>query len=121
MVIKESFLLVATDADILAAPSRLAAIPSAGMMTIEASSTDCDATNFGTLTLQLPGGDTPFEDLHIPAAGIRQTGVSDADAVLNTHTELMISFNVAAGGHVGLAYTENGTVTTCIIMVTLTF
>lgn len=118
MVIKESFLLGATDADILAAPSRLAAIPSAGVMTIEASCTDCDLTNNGTLTLQLPNGDTPFEDLHIPAVAPQGSAV---DGVLDTHSELKISFNVAAGGHVGLAYTENGTVVTCIIMVTLTF
>lgn len=119
MVIKESFLLVVTDADILAAPSRLAAIPSAGVMTIEASSTDCTATNYGTLTLQLPGGDTPFEDLHIPASYIDDPG--QGNAVLNTHTELKFIFNVAAGGHVGLAYTETGNVTSCIIMVTLNF
>jgi len=120
MIIKESFLLGATDADILAAPSRLAAIPSAGVMTIEASASDCTLSNHGTLTLQLPGGDTPFEDLHIPSHA--QVGVSGGIAgVLNTDTELVFTFNVAAGGHVGLAYTETGTVTTCIIMVTLNF
>ena len=121
MVIKESFLLVATDADILASPSRLAAIPAAGVMTIEASATNCTVANNGRLTLQLPGGDTPFEDLHIPAQRTDGSSSEGHDAVLNTHSELKFTFNVAAGGHVGLAYTETGTVTTCIIMVTLQF
>jgi len=120
MIIKESFLLSATDADILAAPSRLAAIPSAGVMTVEASTTDCTMVNYGTLTLQLPNGDTPFENLHIPAAA-SPSGVGALSAMLNSHTELKITFNVAAGGHVGLAYTETGSVTNCIIMVTLAF
>ena len=117
MVIKESFLLNATDADILAAPSRLAAIPSAGVMTIEASASHCNVGSYGQLTLQLPGGDTPFEDLHIPA----HEQEAQSDGVLNTDTEFKITFNVAAGGHVGLAYTETGGVTVVIIMVTLTF
>lgn len=119
MVIKESFLLSATDADILAAPSRLAAIPSAGVMLIEASSTACTALSFGSLTLQLPGGDTPFEDLIIPTG----TGIQVNDnpqSILNSHTAFQVSFNVAAGGHVGLAYSLTGT-SVILIMVTLTF
>lgn len=115
-VIKESFLLSASDTDVLDAPSRLAAIPYAGLMTIEASTTDCDATNNGVLTLQLPNGETPLQNVLIPA-----NGVSTADAVLKTDTELMLQFPVAAGGHVLLQYTETGTVALCIILVTLNF
>ncbi len=116
MVIKESFLLAADSADVLAAPSRLAAIPRAGMLLIEASATDCDATNFGRLTLQPPEGDIPFENLHIPMSGLSTT-----DAVLDKDTQLTILLQVAQGGHVGLQYDETGTVTLVIIMVTLTF
>ncbi len=116
MLIKESFLLAADDADVLAAPSRLAAIPRNGRLTIEATCTDCDATNFGRLTLQLPEGDIPFEDLHIPA-----NGLSTADAVMDERTKLIVTMQVAQGGHVGLAYDETGTVALCLIIVTLSF
>ncbi len=116
MLIKESFLLAASDADVLAAPSRLAAIPRNGILSIQASTTDCDATNFGQLTLQLPEGDIPFEDLHIPA-----NGISTADAVLDSDTQLFVTMQVMQGGHVGLAYTESGTVALCLIYVTLNF
>ncbi len=116
MIIKESFLLAADDTDILAAPSRLNSIPRGGLLTIEASATDCDATNFGLLTLQPPQGDIPFENLHIPA-----NGVTTADAVMDTDTQLLIRMEVAQGGHVLLAYDENGTVALVLIIVTLAF
>ncbi len=114
-VIKESFLLTADNTDILSAPSRLAAIPADGTMTLEISSTDCDATNFGLMTLQLPQGDIPFEDLHIPASG------NAGDAEMDTRTQLTVSFGVARGGHVGLAYNENGTVALVLVIATLVF
>lgn len=116
MVIKESFFLTADDTDILAAPSRLAAIPHDGIMTIEAGATHNDGTNYGTLTLQLPDGEVPFEDLLVP-----YNGYSATDGLLHESTELLVSFDVAAGGHVGLAYDETGTVAACFIIVTLTF
>ncbi len=115
MVIKESFRLVATDLDVLAAPSRLAAIPANGLLMIEASAIDASVTNFGSLTLQLPDGDVPFENLLIPA-----NGLSTAGDVMNEDTQLTISMQVRQGGHVGLAYTETGA-TNVLLYVTLTF
>ncbi len=114
-MIKESFLLVASDADILSAPSRLAAIPHNGILTIEASAQDADATNRATITLQLPGADIPFEDLIVP-----QNGFSTIDAVLHTDTELVFVFAVAQGGHVLYQYTEIGA-TNLYTVVTLEF
>ncbi len=116
MLIKESFLLTADNADILAAPSRLAAIPSNGVLTIEATSTDCDATNHALLTLQLPKGGFPFENLHVPA-----NGQSTVDAVMDSDTLLMVTMGVAQGGHVGLSLDEVGTVGLVLIICTLTF
>lgn len=115
MIIRESFLLAASDTDVLAAPSRLAAIPQAGTLTIEATSDACNAANNGKLTLQLPNGEIPFEDLHVPA-----NGYSTASMVSHNETELIVSLGVAAGGHVLLQYTETGTVVT-LLYVTLTF
>jgi hypothetical protein len=116
MIIKESFLLAATNADILAAPSRLASLPADGVMQIEVSATDCDAVNYGTLTLQPPDGLAPFEDLHVPF-----NGFATADAVMHTSTELMVELECRAGGHVGLAYTMNGTVALALVIVTYSF
>lgn len=116
MLIKESFLLTADNNDILAAPSRLAAIPANGVLTIEASATDCDAINFALLTLQLPEGDIPFENLHVPA-----NGLSTADSVMDSDTQMLVTMAVARGGHVGLAYDENGTVAILLVIVTLVF
>jgi len=115
-VIKESFVLSASNTDILAAPSRLAAIPGDGVMTIEVSCTDSDATNFGTITLQLPDGENPFEDLLIPA-----NGFSTADNVVHDDTALQISIEVAQGGHVTLSYAESGTVALAVFLISLEF
>lgn len=115
-IIKESFLLTADNADVLSAPSRLAAIPADGILSIEASATDCDATNFARMSLQLPGGEIPFEDLHIA-----MSGQSTVDAVMNSESELVMQIAVKAGGHVLLSYDETGTVALTLIYVTLAF
>ncbi len=113
--IKETFKLTASDSDVLAAPSRLAAIPRNGVMTIEVSITDADATNFGQITLQLPNGDIPFEDLDVPL------GNSAADFSMHEDLKLAFTVQVDQGGHVLLQYTEAGAVTFCFMIVTLQF
>ncbi len=115
-VIKEAFQFTATNADILAAPSRLAAIPRNGLLVVEVSTTDCDGTNFGQLTIQMPDGDIPLEDVIIPA-----NGFSVGDNILHEDTKLMVSLAATQGGHVGVAYTENGAVAAAYFMFTLTF
>jgi len=115
-LIKESFQLVATDADILAAPSRLAAIPANGVVTIEVSCTDSDGINFGELTVQLPTGDIPLQGVTIPASGLSTT-----DAVLDSDTQMTIVLEILKGGHLLIQYTENGTVVVCFLHVTLAF
>lgn len=110
-LIKETYHMANSNTDILSAPSRLTSIPAAGLLTIEASTTDCDGTNFGTLTLQLPGGEIPFEDLIIP-----HNGLSTGDSVMDTDTELIVQIPVDQGGHVLLQYTENGTVALCLLI-----
>lgn len=116
-IIKESFILTATTVDVLAAPSRLAAIPANGVLTIEATANDADVTNQGLLTLQLPNGDIPMQDLMIPSGN----PFNAADVVLDTNTELLIQMVVTQGGHVGLDYTEVGTVGIAFLHVTLEF
>jgi len=115
-VIKETFVFNASNSDVLAAPSRLTSIPKPGVLTIEATATDSDGANFATMTLQLPGGDIPFENLRIPA-----NGISTTDNVMHSDTELKITVAVAAGGHVLLSVTESGSVAQIMFIVTLTF
>jgi len=114
-VIKETYLLIASDADVLAAPSRLAAIPSNGTLTLELSATHCGPTNHATVTLQLPDGTIPLEDVHIPFGG------HISEVSIHNMTALQIQFGVSAGGHVLLAITEAGTVASVFIIATLTF
>lgn len=114
-LIKESFSLVASDADILAAPSRLAAIPSNGQLTVEVSVTDNDSVNFGQLTVQLPNGDIPLQLVTIPISG------NTTDGMLDSNTEMIIIMEVTQGGHVLLQYVENGTVVQAFFHVTLQF
>lgn len=114
--IKETYQLAASDADVLASPSRLAAIPGDGQLTIEMSATDCELTNNGQVTLLMPDGSTPFENLLIP-----QNGYSTADSVIHDQTALQISVTVEQGGHVLLSYTETGTVLAAMFIFTLEF
>lgn len=116
MLIKESFALAATDLDILAAPSRLAAIPANGVLTIECCAGDSDPTNFGQLTVQLPGGDIPLSLVQIPSHGLGAT-----DFILDNNTEMITVMTVTQGGHVLVQYTENGTVSMCAFYITLEF
>ena len=114
-LIRESFALVASDADILAAPSRLAAIPANGVLTVEISATDNDGVNFGQLTVQLPGGDIPLQLVQIPFSG------SSTEGMLDSNTELVVVMQVPQGGHVILQYVENGTVVQAFLHVSLQF
>lgn len=109
-------MLTGSNADILSAPSRLAAIPANGQLIIEATCTDSEATNRALITLQLPNGDVPFEDLIVPI-----NGFFSADNVMHNDTELIISMNVGQGGHVLFSYTEVGTVALAFFIITLSF
>ncbi len=102
-IIKEAFSLAASDADILQAPSRLAAIPKAGVLNLEITARIADASNFWTITLQLPGGEIPFEDLIVPA-----NGFSTVNDIMHSDTQLTFRIPVAAGGHVLFQATETG-------------
>lgn len=99
-MIIESFFLAATDADLLAAPSRLAAIPYNGTLTLEFSSNLNDATNSWAVTIQLPDGSTPLEAQRITAGVVGQ---------LNRETKYTTQFAVAQGGHLLVSCTETGT------------
>lgn len=100
-MIVESYNLSASNTDILAAPSRFTSIPYAGTFTMEFQATANDATNNFQITVQLPDGTVPFEDLLAPA-GATAGGLNDDDL-------FFAQFEVAKGGHVLVSATENGT------------
>lgn len=105
-------ILTATNADILAS-TRLQTAPGGGMLTIELEADLNNATNYFEATLQLPNGDTPLENLRVPASPTGTAGV------LDDREKLQISVPVQQGGHVTLSLTEGGTAI-CAYRVTFT-
>lgn len=100
-MIVEVFHLAATNADILAAPSRLSAIPYNGEMILEFSANLNDATNFWSVQIQLPDGSTPLEAVRIPAGATA--------GALNLDDKYTLRFAAAQGGHILVGCTETGT------------
>ncbi len=116
MIIKETYSLGSSTEDVFAAPSRLNAIPSRGVLTLELSCTDGQTTNHGLVTLQLPGGELPFENMRMPYNAYS----ADYD-VMHDDTSLVFQFQVEQGGHVLLSYEEVGTVVGLFVIATLEF
>jgi len=110
-MIQERGILAATNTDVMSA-GRLNAIPYAGTLIIELQSQFADATNFYTVTVQLPGGDVPI-DAQLVA------GINPAIAgVLDERQMTRWAYPVARGGHVTLSLTESGTAV-CTFQITL--
>lgn len=99
-MISETYQLSATDADVLAAPSRLSAIPYAGQMILEFQSSVNDSTNNFAVTIQLPDGSTPVEDFQIPKGATA--------GAINGDDKWAIQVPASAGGHIGVAATLTG-------------
>ena len=102
-VIVETFRITSSNSDVLKAPSRLAAIPFGGILTLELSATKCDSTDYYKFTLQLPDGEVPIDGVHIPA-----NGYSTDQHVLHDETLMMAQFPAYQGGHFLLDVEENG-------------
>lgn len=115
-IIVETYALAADNTDILAAPSRLAAMPADGTLTIEMSATEANGTNYGQVSIQLPDGSNPLDTVTLPA-----NGLSTADGVINDDTSLNLVVEVEKGGHVLVAYDETGTVAEAFFQFTLQF
>jgi len=93
----------ATNADILQG-TRLQTVPAGGTLTFEMQSSDNDATNNYTVSVQMPGGDTPMNATRIPAGN--STGLA---GVIDERTDLQATFAIAQGGHCVFSCTEAGT------------
>lgn len=110
-MIQESFNLDATNNDILAAPSRLAAMPYAGTLILEFQAGENTPTNHYVITLQLPDGTTPI-DGQLVVDGVTA-------GALNADDKYVVAVPATKGGHVLLSAIETGT-TTLMIRATLT-
>lgn len=93
----------ATNADILQG-TRLQTVPQSGVLTFEMQSSDSDATNYYTVSVQMPGGDTPMNATRIPCGN--STGLA---GVIDERTNLTASFIIQQGGHCVFSCTESGT------------
>lgn len=107
--IQETFVLAASDADVLKSASRIQSVPENSLMIIEASATKSDAANNGKITLTTPDGIIPLDSQQIVA-----NGYSASEAVLHRETSEIIELPVQQGGHVFLNYTASGTLLTAI-------
>ncbi len=92
----------ATNADILQG-TRLQTVPAGGILTFELQASDNDATNNYTVSVQMPGGDTPMNATRIPCGN--STGLA---GVIDDRTDLQASFPIAQGGHCVFGCTETG-------------
>jgi len=101
-MIYESTLISATNTDLLSS-GRLNAIPYNGTLTLDFLSDLGDATNFYSLTIQLPDGKNPVDAQQVNASG------SGLDGVLDERELMRFTFRAAQGGHFTVSLTENGT------------
>lgn len=97
-----SGLEAATNADILSA-TRLNAIPYGGVITLDFQCQFNDATNFFSVTIQLPNGDVPIDAQRVPGTNPALAGM------LDERTLLRASFPATQGGHFNISLTESGT------------
>ena len=102
-LIQEVHRLNASNTDILAAPSRLSAIPRGGVLTVEYSAVASDGSNYFAITCLTPEGDVPFEGLRVP-----YNGYSATQDTLHSDTRLRYQFTATQGGHFLLSAEETG-------------
>jgi len=83
--------------------TRLQTVPSGGFLTFELQASDSDATNFYTVSIQMPGGDTPMNATRIPCGN--STGLA---GVIDDRTCLTATFPITQGGHAVFSCDETG-------------
>jgi hypothetical protein len=81
--------------------TRLQTVPQGGYLTFELQSSDNDAANTFSVSVQMPNGDTPLNDVRVTA------GVTTG--ALNNNDKMQITLPVAQGGHTVFSCVESGT------------
>jgi hypothetical protein len=103
----------ATNADILQG-TRLQTVPAGGILTFELQSSVASTTANYTVSIQMPNGDTPLNNVFV-------SGAPDArDGVIDERTNLTVSFPIMQGGHCVFSCVETGSGSTLTWRVTYT-
>ena len=92
----------ASNADILQG-TRLQTVPAGGILTFELQAEKSYATDFFTVSVQMPNGDTPLNSVRVPGCNPAAFGVIDE------RQNLTVSFPISQGGHCVFSCTETGT------------
>jgi hypothetical protein len=91
----------ATNADILQG-TRLQTVPAGGVLTFELQGRDATAAANNVVSIQMPNGDTPLNNVLIPGCNPALEGVIDE------RQNLTISFPIMQGGHCVFSTVETG-------------
>ena len=95
---------LATNADILQG-TRLQTVPAGGVLTFELQSNLNETGNHYTVSVQMPNGDTPLNNVRIP-------GTSPVDdGIIDERQNLTVSFPIMQGGHCVFSCEEIGSTT----------
>jgi len=89
----------ASNSDILQG-TRLQTVPQGGYLTFEMQSNNNNPTDFITVSIQMPNGDTPLNGVRVPDGA--------TDYALNNNDKTQITLPVAQGGHTVFSCEETG-------------
>mgnify|MGYP003988985057 CR=1 FL=1 len=92
----------ATNADILQG-TRLQTVPQGGVLTFELQALVNNAGNNNVVSIQMPNGDTPLNNVRVPGSN------PSLDGVIDERQNLTVSFPIMQGGHCVFSTTESGT------------
>lgn len=92
----------ASNSDILQG-TRLQTVPAGGVLTFELQAEKNDADHNNVVSVQMPNGDTPLNNVRIPGTNGQETGIIDE------RQNLTVSFPIMQGGHCVFSTTETGT------------
>ena len=90
-----------SNADILQG-TRLQTVPAGGILTFELQALNNDVTNNFSVSIQMPNGDTPLNNVKVPGCNPAIEGVIDE------RQNLTVSFPIMQGGHCVFSATESG-------------
>ncbi len=91
----------ATNTDILQG-TRLQTVPAGGIMTFELQSRLATSSNNFVVSIQMPNGDTPLNNVLVPGCNPALEGVIDE------RQNLTVSFPIMQGGHCVFSSSVNG-------------
>lgn len=82
--------------------TRLQTVPAGGFLTFEMESDLNNSANYSAVSIQMPNGDTPLNDVHVPA----QPGA--VQGVIDDREKMMITLPIAQGGHTVFSVAQTG-------------